>query len=55
MGVCSGLADFLNWKTRNLRILFVIGMILGIGTPFFLYLFCAIIMMINEAKIERKK
>ncbi len=51
-GVCSGLADFLDWKTRTVRMLFLIGFIPGVGTPAFLYLFCGIIMTINENKMQ---
>lgn len=53
LGVCSGLADFLKWKTRTVRILFLISLVFGAGTPVFLYFFCAIIMILNEGKTNR--
>ena len=44
LGVCGGIADYLGWDATLVRIIFVIGTIIGFGSFVLLYLILAIIM-----------
>ena len=43
LGVCSWLSDKFDLNVTGLRILFVVFLFLGIGSPFILYLFLYLI------------
>lgn len=43
-GVCGGIAEYLGWDSTIVRILFVILLISGYGTPILLYFILAIVM-----------
>jgi phage shock protein PspC (stress-responsive transcriptional regulator) len=43
-GVCGGLAEYLGWDPTIVRILFVIAIFLGWGSPILLYFILAIVM-----------
>lgn len=43
-GVCGGIAEYLGWDATLVRILFVIALLLGWGTPVLAYFILAVIM-----------
>lgn len=46
-GVCSGLANYFGWDPALVRILFVLLILVGVGSPILVYLVLWIVMPSN--------
>ncbi len=43
-GVCGGLAEYFNFDSTVVRIIFVVAAVLGVGSPILIYLVLALVM-----------
>ena len=53
MGVCTGLAEYFNTDVSIVRLIFILLIVFGAGSPVLIYLILGIVLPVKEIEIKR--